>query len=75
MVSAFPRRPIRVFQVATGNVGTEMIKRIGAHPDLELIGCLATTLDSRDSEPPLKCESLLIRGAPSGSEDSADSTR
>ena len=30
--------PIRVFQVATGNVGTEMIKRIGQHPDLELIG-------------------------------------
>ena len=29
---------IRVFQVATGNVGTEMIKRIGAHPDLSLIG-------------------------------------
>ena len=29
---------IRVFQVATGNVGTEMIKRIASHPDLELIG-------------------------------------
>ena len=29
---------IRVFQVATGNVGTEMIRRIGKHPDLELIG-------------------------------------
>ncbi|PQP53469.1 dihydrodipicolinate reductase, partial [Mycolicibacterium austroafricanum] len=29
---------IRVFQVATGNVGTEMIKRIAAHPDLLLIG-------------------------------------
>lgn len=29
---------IRVFQVATGNVGTEMIKRIAAHPDLELVG-------------------------------------
>lgn len=29
---------IRVFQVATGNVGTEMIKRLGSHPDLELIG-------------------------------------
>ncbi|ART72784.1 dihydrodipicolinate reductase [Mycobacterium dioxanotrophicus] len=29
---------IRVFQVATGNVGTEMIKRIAAHPDLTLIG-------------------------------------
>lgn len=31
-------KKIRVFQVATGNVGTEMIKRIGNHPDLELIG-------------------------------------
>src|ERR1700744_1754800 len=30
--------PIRVFQVATGNVGTEMIKRIADRPDLELIG-------------------------------------
>ncbi|MCW2752781.1 MAG: hypothetical protein JWQ32_192 [Marmoricola sp.] len=29
---------IRVFQVATGNVGAEMIKRIGTHPDLELVG-------------------------------------
>ncbi len=29
---------IRVFQVATGNVGTEMIKRIGKRPDLELVG-------------------------------------
>ncbi|WP_458318872.1 NAD(P)H-dependent amine dehydrogenase family protein [Mycolicibacterium brisbanense] len=29
---------IRVFQVATGNVGTEMIKRIAAHPDLTLVG-------------------------------------
>jgi 4-hydroxy-tetrahydrodipicolinate reductase len=31
-------KPIRVFQVATGNVGTEMIKRIAHEPDLELIG-------------------------------------
>lgn len=29
---------IRVFQVATGNVGSEMIRRIGSHPDLELVG-------------------------------------
>jgi len=29
---------VRVFQVATGNVGSEMIKRIQSHPDLELIG-------------------------------------
>ena len=33
-----PARPIRVFQVATGNVGSEMIKRIATQPDLELIG-------------------------------------
>ena len=31
-------QPIRVFQVATGNVGSEMIKRIATQPDLELIG-------------------------------------
>ncbi|EYT62853.1 dihydrodipicolinate reductase [Dietzia sp. UCD-THP] len=30
--------PARVFQVATGNVGSEMIRRIGSHPDLELVG-------------------------------------
>ena len=30
--------PLRVFQVASGNVGTEMIKRIQKHPDLELVG-------------------------------------
>ncbi len=30
--------PLRVFQVATGNVGSEMIKRIALRPDLELIG-------------------------------------
>ena len=29
---------IRVFQVATGNVGSEMIKRIASQPDLELVG-------------------------------------
>ncbi|HEX7825296.1 MAG TPA: dihydrodipicolinate reductase, partial [Mycobacterium sp.] len=37
-MTASTRAPIRVFQVATGNVGTEMIKRIGTHSDLELIG-------------------------------------
>jgi len=29
---------IRVFQVATGNVGSEMIKRYGAQSELELVG-------------------------------------
>ena len=32
------KTPLRVFQVATGNVGSEMIKRLGEHRDLELIG-------------------------------------
>jgi 4-hydroxy-tetrahydrodipicolinate reductase len=31
-------RKLRVFQVASGNVGSEMIRRIQRHPDLELIG-------------------------------------
>ena len=30
--------PVRVFQVATGNVGSEMIKRIVKRPDLRLVG-------------------------------------
>jgi 4-hydroxy-tetrahydrodipicolinate reductase len=43
-------RPVRVFQVATGNVGTEMIRRIGRHPDLELIGvhCYTPSKVGRD---------------------------
>jgi 4-hydroxy-tetrahydrodipicolinate reductase len=43
--------PIRVFQVATGNVGTEMIKRIGNQPDLELIGlhCYTSEKIGRDA--------------------------
>jgi 4-hydroxy-tetrahydrodipicolinate reductase len=43
--------PIRVFQVATGNVGTEMIKRIGQHPDLELVGlhCYSPSKIGRDA--------------------------
>ncbi|MGH0032072.1 MAG: dihydrodipicolinate reductase [Myxococcota bacterium] len=39
------RPPIRVFQFATGNVGTEMIKRIVAHPDLELVGLYCWSQD------------------------------
>ncbi len=37
-------RKLRVFQVASGNVGYEMIKRIQRHPDLELVGlhCYST---------------------------------
>ena len=40
-----PARPLRVFQVATGNVGSEMIKRIATHPDLELVGVHAYSAD------------------------------
>lgn len=42
---------IRVFQVATGNVGTEMIKRIARHPDLELVGlhCYTAAKIGRDA--------------------------
>lgn len=38
MTASPDRQTIRVFQVATGNVGSEMIRRISAHPDLELVG-------------------------------------
>src|ERR1700741_3451298 len=46
-----PARPIRVFQVATGNVGSEMIKRIATRPDLELIGvhCYSPEKVGRDA--------------------------
>jgi 4-hydroxy-tetrahydrodipicolinate reductase len=30
--------PLRVFQVASGNVGTEMVKRLVKHRDLQLVG-------------------------------------
>ncbi|MGO9456801.1 MAG: dihydrodipicolinate reductase [Acidimicrobiales bacterium] len=45
------QRPIRVFQVATGNVGREMIRRIRNHPDLELVGlhCYSTNKVGRDA--------------------------
>ena len=43
--------PIRVFQVATGNLGSEMIKRIAGDPDLELVGvhCYTPEKIGRDS--------------------------
>jgi Uncharacterized conserved protein related to dihydrodipicolinate reductase len=42
---------IRVFQVATGNVGTEMIKRIDKRDGLELVGlhCYTTEKVGRDA--------------------------
>lgn len=44
-------RRIRVYQVATGNVGTEMIGRIQRHPDLELVGlhCYSPEKVGRDA--------------------------
>ena len=44
-------KPFRVFQFATGNVGTEMVKRIVEHPDLELIGlyCYSEEKIGRDA--------------------------
>lgn len=42
---------VRVFQVATGNLGTEMIGRIQRHPDLELVGlhCYSPDKIGRDA--------------------------
>jgi 4-hydroxy-tetrahydrodipicolinate reductase len=44
-------RKVRVFQVASGNVGTEMIGRIQRHPDLELVGlhCYSAAKIGRDA--------------------------
>jgi 4-hydroxy-tetrahydrodipicolinate reductase len=36
---------LRVFQVATGNVGSEMVRRVSSHPDLELVGLHAYSED------------------------------
>ena len=53
MAKASPtgNRRLRVFQVATGNVGSEMIKRIQNHPDLELVGlhCYSPEKIGRDA--------------------------
>ena len=45
------RDKVRVFQVATGNVGSEMVKRIRHQPDLELIGlhCYSPDKIGRDA--------------------------
>src|ERR1700719_3487881 len=37
-MNAPANQPIRVYQVATGNVGTKMIKRMQPHRDLKLVG-------------------------------------
>ena len=43
---------ITVFQVATGNVGSEMIKRIATRPDLRLVGvhCYSPEKIGRDTD-------------------------
>ncbi len=45
------KQPLRVFQFATGNVGSEMVKRIVEHPDLELVGlyCYSPEKVGRDA--------------------------
>src|SRR5271168_566658 len=53
-ISERPNRmnaPVRVFQVATGNVGSEMIKRLGNRADLELVGlhCYSADKIGRDA--------------------------
>ncbi|MFT4200665.1 dihydrodipicolinate reductase [Gordonia sp. (in: high G+C Gram-positive bacteria)] len=42
---------VRLFQVATGNLGSEMIGRIQAHPDVELVGlhCYSPDKVGRDA--------------------------
>ena len=44
-------QPLRVFQVASGNVGTEMVKRIEKHPGLQLVGlhCYSPDKIGRDA--------------------------
>ena len=44
-------KPLRVFQFATGNVGSEMVGRIVEHPDLELVGlyCYSSDKVGRDA--------------------------
>jgi len=39
------RTPLRVFQFATGNVGTEMVQKTMQHPDLELVGLFCYSED------------------------------
>ena len=51
MTPAPMQRSIRVFQVATGNVGSEMIRRITQRRDLELVGlhCYSPDKIGRDA--------------------------
>ena len=45
------KRALRVVQFATGNVGSEMVRRIVEHPDLELVGlyCYSPEKIGRDA--------------------------
>lgn len=40
------QQALRVFQFATGNVGTEMVGRIVGHPDLELVDLFCTLFEA-----------------------------
>src|ERR1700742_5044039 len=46
-----PAEAVRVFQVGSGNVGSEMIRRIATQPDLELVGvhCYSPEKVGRDT--------------------------
>ncbi|MGX7697636.1 dihydrodipicolinate reductase [Gordonia polyisoprenivorans] len=62
--------PIRVFQVATGNLGTETISRIQRHPDLELVGLHCYTEDKigRDAGEIVGMEPIGVRATGSVTE-------
>jgi 4-hydroxy-tetrahydrodipicolinate reductase len=56
--------PLRFFQVASGNVGVEMIKRLANRPDLELVGlhCYSPGKVGRDVEELAGIERAGVRG-------------
>ena len=49
--TALSKNRLRVVQFATGNVGSEMVRRIAQHPDLELVGlyCYSAEKVGRDA--------------------------
>jgi 4-hydroxy-tetrahydrodipicolinate reductase len=57
------QRRLRVFQFATGNVGSEMVGRIVDHPDLELVGlyCYSSDKEGLDAGEIVGIEPLGIR--------------
>src|ERR1700722_5635933 len=56
--------PVRVFQVATGNVGSEMIKRLGNRTDLELVGlhCYSPEKIGRDAGEIVGLPAIGVKG-------------